>query len=47
MDTGLFGIPSEGYGFSNQAGGAFGPPGFDSASFVFERSGQTLEIRID
>ena len=47
LDSGLFGIPREDYGFSNNAGSAFGPPGFEAASFVFERSGQTLEIRID
>jgi uncharacterized protein (DUF2141 family) len=28
MKTNLFGIPSEGYGFSNGARGAFGPPKF-------------------
>ena len=47
LDSGLFGIPREDYGFSNNAGGGFGPPDFDAASFTFERSGQTLEILID
>lgn len=33
LDTGLFGIPKEGFCFSNQAMGTFGPPSFSSASF--------------
>ncbi len=47
LDSGLFGIPGEDYGFSNDARGSFGPPDFDAASFAFERPGQTLEILID
>lgn len=35
MDRNLLGIPSEGYGFSNNASGRCGPPTFDQASFVF------------
>jgi uncharacterized protein (DUF2141 family) len=31
LDTGAFGIPSEDYGFSQNARGAFGPPSFDDA----------------
>ena len=33
LDTGLFGIPKERVGFSNNARGLFGPPSFDDASF--------------
>jgi uncharacterized protein (DUF2141 family) len=33
MDTGLFGIPAEGYGASNGARGTFGPPRWKDASF--------------
>ena len=47
LDGGLFGIPSEDYGFSNDVRGGFGPPDFDAASFTFDRPGQTLLIRID
>ena len=32
LDTNLLGIPSEGYGFGNDAGAAFGPPSFESAA---------------
>jgi uncharacterized protein (DUF2141 family) len=35
MDTGLFGIPTEGYGFSNDAKGNMGPASFADAAFNF------------
>ncbi len=34
LDTNLLGIPTEGYGFSNEARGTFGPPDFDAAAFT-------------
>lgn len=33
MDKNMLGIPKEGYGFSNNASGAFGPPSYKKASF--------------
>jgi uncharacterized protein (DUF2141 family) len=33
METDVIGRPSEGYGFSNDSRGRFGPPGFDDAAF--------------
>jgi len=36
MDTNLVGIPKEGYGFSNNATGKFGPPPFEK--WLFEIS---------
>lgn len=33
LDTGMFGIPKELVGFSNNARGLFGPPSFDDSSF--------------
>lgn len=33
LNTGLFGIPSEPYGFSNNAAVRFGPPGWSAARF--------------
>ena len=33
MDTGTFGIPKEGYGFSNNARGFMGPPDFEDMLF--------------
>ena len=32
LDTNLMGIPSEGYGFGNDASAAFGPPSFKAAA---------------
>jgi uncharacterized protein (DUF2141 family) len=32
LDTNLFGLPVERYGFSNNARGRMGPPGFDAAA---------------
>ncbi len=34
LDTGTFGIPSEPYGFSNDARGTFGPASFDDSKFT-------------
>ncbi|MDC7694380.1 DUF2141 domain-containing protein [Asticcacaulis sp. DXS10W] len=34
MDKNLLGIPSEGYGFSNNARGSFGPPKFSQMKFT-------------
>lgn len=35
LDTNLFGLPTEGYGFSNNAEGTFGPPPFEKWIFDF------------
>lgn len=35
MDTAAFGIPTEKYGFSNDAQGVMGPPSFEKCSFTF------------
>lgn len=48
LDQGLFGIPKEPYGFSNNAIGAFGPPKFEEARFHLEAGGsheQVIELR--
>jgi len=36
LDTNSLGIPTEGYGFSNNAQGNFGPPAFAQAAFDFD-----------
>ena len=41
MDTGMFGIPKEAYGFSNNARGTFGPPCF--ADCCFEVKGDVVQ----
>ncbi|MCG3175020.1 MAG: hypothetical protein GMKNLPBB_03354 [Myxococcota bacterium] len=45
LDTNWLGIPAEGYGFSNNARGHFGPPGFDKAKIVLKAP--RLDTRID
>lgn len=34
LDTGIFGIPTEDYGFSNDARGKFGPASFEDSKIV-------------
>lgn len=38
LDSNLFGIPKEGFGFSNDAMGTFGPPSFEKAKLVISSS---------
>jgi len=47
MDTLMFGIPSEKYGFSNNARGTFGPPAFDDAKFAVTAAEQKIEIKVE
>jgi len=44
LDTDRMGIPTEGYGFSNDAKALMGAPSFDAASFPFD--GRNLYLRI-
>ena len=48
LNTNLLGIPTEGYGFSNDARGMFGPPGFDAAAFTItagkDRAAVTVKL---
>lgn len=37
LDKNLFGLPTEKYGFSNNARGVFGPPYFSDASFKLSK----------
>ncbi|UCG52306.1 MAG: DUF2141 domain-containing protein [Candidatus Latescibacterota bacterium] len=45
METDFLGRPKEGHGFSRNARGRFGPPGFDDA--IFRVTGVSLELQID
>jgi len=38
LNTNFMGIPKEGYGFSNNASGKFGPPSFDKMIFEVSKS---------
>lgn len=46
MDKGMFGIPKEGYGFSNDASGFMGPPSFRKAGFSCAGDTTRVTIRI-
>ena len=46
MDVNWVGIPKEPYGFSNDAMGTFGPPGFEQASFKVGAGAKVVRIRM-
>jgi uncharacterized protein (DUF2141 family) len=45
MDTNFFKVPKEGYAFSNNVKGRFGPPSFDDAAFTMDGP-RTVSIRM-
>lgn len=45
LDANWLGIPTEGYGFSNDAKGLVGAPSFSAASFPYD--GQNLDLTMD
>ncbi|HMG94433.1 MAG TPA: DUF2141 domain-containing protein [Chryseolinea sp.] len=47
MDQSKIGIPTEGYGFSNNARGSLGPPSFDKAKFELQPGAKDTLISID
>ena len=47
LDTNILGIPTENYGFSNNASGWFGPPSWDKAKFIFNKPEIIILIDID
>ena len=47
MDQSKIGIPTEGYGFSNNAKGSLGPPSFDKAKFELQPGTKDTLISID
>lgn len=46
MDTGMFGIPKEDYGCSNDARGFMGPPKWDDAKFTINNESITQNIKL-
>ncbi|WP_426104411.1 DUF2141 domain-containing protein [Massilia sp. TSP1-1-2] len=46
MDRNLLGIPTEDYGFSNNALGKMGPPSYASARFVLPAAGASLRVSL-
>lgn len=47
IDTNFLGIPTEDYGYSNDASGWFGPPSWESAKFLLDRQDMSVEIIVD
>lgn len=47
LDANWLGIPSEGYGFSNDARAALGPPSFSAASFAYDGRSVALTIGLN
>lgn len=45
MNSNFLGIPKEGYGFSNNVMGTFGPPSFSKASFTCGNGTTSISIR--
>ena len=46
LDTGLFRIPKEEIGFSNNAKSKFGPAKWDDARFLLTDSGANIDIKL-
>ena len=46
LDTLIFGIPKEKYGFSNNARGSMGPPPYEKAKFTLESPKKSLAIKV-
>jgi uncharacterized protein (DUF2141 family) len=46
LDTNWLGVPTEGYGFSNDAKGILGAPSFSAASFMYDGQNDDLTISL-
>lgn len=47
LDTNIFGVPTEGYGVSNNAeAGTFGPPSYEDARFRYDGSPRVMRIKL-
>lgn len=47
LETGMFGKPKQGYGFSRDAKGSFGPPGFDAATYKYPGGSSVWPVHIE
>ena len=47
LDTDFLGIPTEEYGYSNDASGWFGPPNWDDAKFYLNQKEMFIELLVD
>ncbi len=46
IDKRMFGIPVESYGFSNNARGRFGPPGYEEVKFMFNAPAMAISVEV-
>ena len=46
LDKNFFGMPTEGYGFSNDASGNFGPASFEDAKFIVNKKLISIEMTV-
>lgn len=46
LSTNFFGVPNEGYGFSNNVIGSFGKPTFTEASFIVNDGKETINLSV-
>lgn len=46
LDTNWLGIPTEGYGFSNDAKAKFGPPSFSATSFLYDEQDMKMTMSL-
>ncbi len=46
LDANFLGVPTEGYGFSNEAKGLFGPPDFAAASVVLKDRHMSITLEL-
>jgi uncharacterized protein (DUF2141 family) len=47
MNTNFLGIPTENYGFSNNASGTFGQPDWEEAKFIFDSDNKIHTINLE
>ncbi|MCX5817424.1 MAG: DUF2141 domain-containing protein [Proteobacteria bacterium] len=47
LETNMFGVPKEKYGFSNNARATFGPPDFEKARFILDKMSMTISITVE
>jgi uncharacterized protein (DUF2141 family) len=47
LDTNMLGIPTEGYGFSRDATGWFGPPSFDASAINFSGTSMSISMKMN
>jgi uncharacterized protein (DUF2141 family) len=46
IETGAFGKPKQGYGFSGNPSSGFGPPSFEAAAFQYTGGYQSLQVSL-